>query len=212
MRAPPTTTTTPPLVEVEETTLQGRAQYRKTPEGRQGKYRQHQTERQEVGNRAAILRIATFNYVAPGMSQPIFKEESIREDTYHAATPDEVDRLEHLMGDHFDIQQIRLSPWGRVISDITYWPKRAFGESRRRTQQLVSYGRRLCENISRWMAKQSLAAFLHNARAPTEEYDIASLKVAPATRETEKLRRRQGRYRKQRNNALGGIRQQNPSG
>ena len=68
-------------------------------------------------------------------------------------------------------------------------------------------------------------------RRPTQHkrtvrgYDIARLKVAPASRgkrafsqksatrnETEALRRRRGRYRKQRNVALGGLRRRNPYG
>ena len=198
-----------PLVEVGEETLQDHAQDRTTIEERQNENRPPQTERHEVGNRARILRIATFNYLATWMAQPISKEESLRANRYRESTPYEVDRLEQLMGDRIDLQQIRLFRWNRAISDITYGPARAVSESRRIAQQLVIYGRKGCENIFGRTTTLSLTAFLHNARAPTGEYAIARLIVVPAKRETKTLRRLQGRYRKKRNNALGEIRQQN---
>ena len=138
------------LVEVDVATLQDHVQDRPTLEERQNRHRPSQTERQEVGNRARILHIATFNYRDTWISEPIFKDESLRASRYHEATPGELGRLEKLMGYRCNIQ-IRLFRWGRVISDITYGPARPVIESRRRTQQLSIYGRRGCGNISRRM-------------------------------------------------------------
>ena len=156
------------------------------------------------------------------MAHSIFKEESIRSNRYHDATPGGVDRLEQLMEDRSDLHQIRLLHWGRVIADITYGPTRAVNDSRRRAKQLVIYDRRGCGNIFRWATTRSLTARLHNASEPTEKYAIARLRAVPAARgkrafspkiaarnENETLRRRQGRYREIRNYAPGAIRQKN---
>ena len=190
------------LEEVGDATLQDHAQDRTAPEERQNKNQQPQTERQEVGNRAMILRIAAFNYHATWPAQPIFKEARLRANRYHESTPCEVVRLDQLAGGHFDLQRI-LSRWDRVVSDITYGPARAVNEGRRATQQLAIYDRRGCGNIFRRMAALSMAAFLHSTRAQAEEYSIAGPKVAPGARETEAIRRLQGRCRKQRSNAMG---------
>ena len=65
--------------------------------------------------------------------------------------------------------------------------------------------------ISRWLAMLSPAAFLLNNRNPQEYYEMASLKVANASRELDALRRRQGRYLRRRNQALKEIKRENPN-
>ena len=97
-----------------------------------------------------------------------------------------------------------------MIADITYGPLHPVNDSRRRTQQLIIDGRRACGGISRWMTTISLTAFLRKEREPAEEYAIARLNVVPAARGAEALRRRKGRYRKQRRSSLGELQQQNP--
>ena len=118
------------------------------------------------------------------IAQSIFKDETLRGDRYREETPDDMDRLEQLMEDHCDLQQVRLFHWGRTIEDIAYGPSRPVPGSRRRTQQLISYGRRGCGNISRWMTTLPPAAFRQNEREPAEAYAITRLKVAPSSRET----------------------------
>ena len=58
----------------------------------------------------------------------------------------------------------------------------------------------------------SLAEFLLNSRDPSGDYAITRLKIAPSARETESIRRRQGRYRRQRNHVLREIQQKYPYG
>ena len=58
--------------------------------------------------------------------------------------------MEQLMGDRYDIQEIRLLRRGRIVSDITYGPSLTANERRRMTQQLVAYGRLGCGNAFRW--------------------------------------------------------------
>ena len=128
------------LVEDGEETLQNRAHGRTTLEQKH-ENRRPQTEQKEVGDRSMILRIATANYIAIWLTQPLFKEASVRANNFHEATPGEVDRMEQLLGDHYILQKIRLFRWGRIISDITYGPARAVNVSRRMTQQLAIYGR-----------------------------------------------------------------------
>ena len=52
------------------------------------------TEQREVGNRARILRIATYQCAMQWLARPTFKEEIMRMGRYREATKDELGRLD----------------------------------------------------------------------------------------------------------------------
>ena len=157
------------------------------------------------------------------LAQPIFRGENLRADRYHEATPGEVGRLEQIMDDQFNLQQVRLPHWGGIISDITYGPDRPANEVAVEHNSLSSSAAWGCGNIPRRVTTLPLTEFLQNTRGPPEEYAVTRLKVVPAAREkraapqkiaprneTEALRQRQGIYRGKRHIDQEELRRQNP--
>ena len=84
-------------------------------------------------------------------------------------------------------------------------------DSHRKPKRLIIYGRLGRGAAFRWMTTISPDALILNSRDTEDDYSITRLKVAPE-RETDALKRHQGRYRRQRAQARQEIQQQAPHG
>ena len=73
--------------------LKDTLQDRTTIGGKQNMNPQLRAERKEIGNRARILRMATYNYLAQWHERAIFKEESTRARRFRESSQDDVDRM-----------------------------------------------------------------------------------------------------------------------